>query len=312
MPKISVLLSAYNAQNHIEETIRSVLNQTFTNFEFIIIDDGSTDKTKEIIDKFNDVRIKYFHFENAGLSKSLNRGLKISTGNYIARIDADDICYPERLEKQYKFMEENPSYVVCGSYTDVISQDGEFIFTSSDVPLSDSEIRNIINKKNCFYHPTTFYRREQALEIGGYYEPIKQYFEDYMFFFQLIKLGKAFNIAEPLIKYRLTPGSISSVRYNWKYKSLIKKVVVRGFITNEEKKYLYSLKKKKITEKTIMSDYYLNIARYFLTYQSNFEKFKYYYILSLKSNPFNLKIIIHILYMFYVYIFKKRKPTAIL
>lgn len=310
MPEISVIMSAYNAQYYIKETIESVLCQTFKSFEFIIINDGSTDKTEDIVKQFQDKRIIFISQENQGLSKSLNRCLNLSKGKYIARIDADDICYPERFEKQYKFMEGNPYYVVCGSYADVISEAGEFIFTYKDVPLSDSEIRNKITEKNCFLHSSTFYKREQALLIGGYYEPIRQYFEDYMFFFQLVKLGKALNIPEPLIKYRITPGSISNVRYNHKYKSLVEKVVIRGFITDKEKDYLYSLKKKKLTEKTRMSDYYLNIARYFLTYQSDMSKVKHYYTLSIKTNPLNPNIIIQSAYMLYIYILKKCNSTA--
>lgn len=305
MSKISVLMSAYNAQEYIEETIKSILNQTFTDFEFIIIDDGSTDKTKEIICKIKDNRIKYFFFENAGLSVSLNRGLKISTGKYIARIDADDICYPTRLEKQYIFMEENPDYVVCGSYVDVISNAGEFIFTNKDVPLSDGEIRIEITKKNCFNHPTTFYRREQALQVGGYYEPIKQFFEDYMFFFQLIKLGKAANIPEPLIKYRLTPGSINSARHSKKFKLLVKNVVERGYIIENEKEYLEKFKKKGHNKRNKMSNHYLNTARFFLINQSNVQKFKHYYTLSIKSNPLNPSIIIQSIYMLYKIFFSK-------
>lgn len=297
-------MSAYNAQKYIRETIESVLCQTFNDFEFIIINDGSTDTTEDIVKQFQDSRIILISQENQGLSKSLNRGLNLSKGKYIARIDADDICYPERFEKQYKFMQENPNYVLCGSYSNVISEVGEFIFTAREIPLSDTEIRNKINEKNCFYHPSTFYKREQALQIGGYYEPIKQYFEDYMFFYQLIKLGKAINIPEPLIKYRITPGSLSHDS-NRKYRALAKKVVIRGFITNEEISYLYTLKKKKLPEKKKMSNYYLNIARYFLTYQSDMGRVKYYFLLAIKASPLNPNIIVHGLYMIYIQLVHK-------
>ena len=131
MPKISVLMSAFNAEKYIGETIDSVLGQSFIDFEFIIINDGSTDQTEVIIKKYNDERIRYFYQENSGLSKALNFGLKISEGDYIARIDADDLCYRNRLEIQLEFMENNPDYVVCGSYTDVIDENGKFIYQYS-------------------------------------------------------------------------------------------------------------------------------------------------------------------------------------
>ena len=208
-------------------------------------------------------------------------------------------------------MEENPNYVLCGSYSNVISDVGEFIFTAKDIPLSDTEIRNKINEKNCFYHPSTFYKREQALQIGGYYQPINCchiVFEDYMFFYQLIKKGKASNIPEALIKYRLSPGSLSNFSNfsnNRKYLSLVKRAVFRGFITDEEKDYLNSFNKKKPTGKTKMSNYYLNIARYFLTYQSDLSKVKYYLFLAIKASPLNPNILIHGLYMVYIQVTHK-------
>jgi len=173
MPAISVLMSAYNAEKYISESIESILNQTFNDFEFIIINDGSTDNTEKIIKSYNDKRIKYISQENIGVSKSLNRGLKIATGKYIAKLDADDVSYPERLEEQFKFMENNPTYVVCGCYADVIDESGNYIYVYNNIPSYDEDIRKTMNYKNCFIHSSTFYRREIALSIGGYYEPIR-------------------------------------------------------------------------------------------------------------------------------------------
>lgn len=278
MPAITVLMSAYNAEKYINESIESILNQTFNDFEFIIINDGSTDNTEKIIKSYNDNRIKYISQENIGISKSLNKGLKIATGKYIAKLDSDDVSYPERLEEQFKFMENNPTYVVCGSYADVIDESGNYIYVYNNIPSDDKEIKKTMNYKNCFIHSSTFYRREIALSIGGYYEPIRQYFEDYMFFYQILKKGKGYNIKKPLIKYRIVPNSITSRYKNKKYKQLINSVVKRGYITEDEKKFLFSYNSKKKSKNIQLFNYYLRLCRLILIHQNNYKKASKYFI----------------------------------
>lgn len=118
-PLVSVFLSVYNGEQHLREAVESILNQTFRNFEFLIINDGSTDSTREILESYVDPRIKIFHQSNMGLTKSLNRGIELARGRYIARMDADDISDKERLEIQFEFMESNPRIAVCGTWTHI-------------------------------------------------------------------------------------------------------------------------------------------------------------------------------------------------
>jgi len=301
MSKVSVLMAVYNGERFVEETIISVLNQTFGDFEFIIIDDGSTDSTKEIISKFDDKRIKYYYFENAGLAKALNRGLKISSGKYIARIDADDICYPERFEIQYKFMEENPEYVVCGGFADLITEDNEFICTYL-VPNLDEDIKKQMQIKNCFLHSSTFYIREKAIEIGGYYEPIKQYFEDYLFFKKLLFNGKGYNIPHSIIKYRITAGSINSSLKNRRFKKNVKKIIDRGYASVQE---VTQLKKtiKNYSGKRKTSQYYLLLSRLFIRHQNNLLKAINNIGIAFKAEPLNPYVPITLCYCFIWYSF---------
>ena len=115
-PKISVVMPAYNAENYIREAIDSILAQTFRDFEFLIIDDGSTDHTVEIIRSYSDSRIRLYQNErNMGVAATLNRGLDLARGEYIARMDADDISLPERFAKQAAYMDAHPDVAVCGS-----------------------------------------------------------------------------------------------------------------------------------------------------------------------------------------------------
>ncbi|MCP8319033.1 MAG: glycosyltransferase, partial [Candidatus Methylarchaceae archaeon HK01B] len=127
-PKITILMSVYNGEKYLREAIDSILNQTFKDFEFLIINDGSTDRTVEILRSYHDSRIKIITNEkNMGLTKSLNKGLKIARSEYVARMDADDISYPRRLEVQYEYMKKNPDVGIVGSWNDVIDDKGNTI-----------------------------------------------------------------------------------------------------------------------------------------------------------------------------------------
>ena len=123
---ISVVMSNYNTPiNYLKESIDSVLNQTYSNFEFIIIDDGSTDDSLKFIKSYDDPRIKLIvNEENIGLTKSLNKGLKAAQGEFIARMDSDDICYPERFEKQIEYMRKHPDTTVCGTWPNILDENG--------------------------------------------------------------------------------------------------------------------------------------------------------------------------------------------
>ena len=130
-PQITVLMPAYNAEKYIGEAIASVLNQTFTDFELLIINDGSTDTTKQIIDSFTDSRIRLINQTNQGIAAALNIGLLNAKADLIARFDADDICMPERLMIQYNFLSDHPDYIIVGADADFIDMNGNFVYTRS-------------------------------------------------------------------------------------------------------------------------------------------------------------------------------------
>ncbi|MGB3239299.1 MAG: glycosyltransferase [Geitlerinemataceae cyanobacterium] len=127
MPLISIVIPTYNAEKTIEETLISVFNQTLSDFEVIIINDGSTDRTLEVLSTFNDARLKIFSYPNAGVATSRNRGLSKATGQYISFLDADDLWTPEKLEAQYQALQENPQAAVAYSWTDYIDESGKFL-----------------------------------------------------------------------------------------------------------------------------------------------------------------------------------------
>jgi glycosyltransferase involved in cell wall biosynthesis len=208
MPKITVLMPVYNAAEYIRETIDSVLSQSFTDFEFLIINDGSTDESEEIIKSYSDPRIRLVNNEkNMRLIATLNRGIELAEGEYIARMDADDICLPTRLEKQFKVMEANKDIALCGTGIKMMGKK----FFQPLVISNPNTIRNVMRAFNVFFHPTVMFRTSILIENDYRYDPNYLHAEDYQLFQLMSEKFKLTNIDEPLLLYRLSPGGISRV-----------------------------------------------------------------------------------------------------
>jgi len=203
-------MPVYNADKYLPLAIESILNQTYSNFELIIIDDGSTDSTFQIISKAagRDKRIIVFRNKtNLGICKSLNKGLELAKGKYVARMDADDWSYPARLEKQLSFLKDHPGTVICGSAIEICDNRLK-VKNKRYYPISDKEIRKKILKINPFAHPATMYQRAVAVKAGGYNEKLFTV-EDYDLYFRLGNLGKFANLSDTLLKLRIKYDSIS-------------------------------------------------------------------------------------------------------
>ena len=167
-PKVTVLMSIYNGEKYLNEAIDSILRQTFKDFEFLIINDGSADKTGEILKSYNDPRIKIINNDkNIGLTKSLNKGLKIAKGEYIARQDADDISMPERLKEEVAFLEINKDYAVVGTFVKILNENTR-ITRCWDRPTNDIEIRELLRKDNCIVHGSAMIRGICLHDVGFY------------------------------------------------------------------------------------------------------------------------------------------------
>ena len=208
-PMVSVLMPVFNGEKYLSEAIGSILNQTFTDFEFLIIDDGSTDRSIEIAKSYSDPRIKILlNDANYGIVKALNRGLKLSKGKYIARMDADDISIPSRFQKQYDFMEKNQDIGICGTWIELFG-------TKSEVwspPITHNEIFVGMLFESMIYHPTVFIRRELIVSLKQFYNEAFQAAQDYDFWVRLSLNGIKFaNIGEVLLKYRIHANNISKL-----------------------------------------------------------------------------------------------------
>ncbi len=210
-PIVSVLLPAYNAENYIAIAIESILNQTFTQFELIIIDDCSTDSTFSIIKKYakKDKRVIVSqNKKNLKLSKTLNKGISLAKGKYIARMDADDWSFPKRLEKQVRFLEKNPDVGIVGGSMQIMDEKGR-VYSKRMYPLLDQEIRKKIYLYSPFSHPTIMIRRS-ILDRAGNYNSRFNPAEDYELYFRIGELSKFANIDMFLIKYRIVANSMTT------------------------------------------------------------------------------------------------------
>lgn len=202
-PKVSIVMPVYNQEKYIKDTLVTLLNQTFKDFELIIINDGSNDKTFNVISSFKDPRLKLINNQkNKGLVYSLNRGLKESTGKYIARADGDDVYLPKRLELQVDFLDTHPDYVIVGCDALRIDENGKEQGVI-DHPENDREIRlQVIKWSNVLLHPAVMFRREIIIKIRGYRPLFTKGAEDYDLWFRILRKGKAHNIKKRLIKRR--------------------------------------------------------------------------------------------------------------
>ena len=213
-PKVSVALPVYNAERYVAEAIESILTQTFTDFEFLIVDDGSTDGSLSIMRRYadDDARIRVISRPNTGIVGALNEMIGEARGELVARMDADDVARPDRFEVQVRYLDENPDCVMIGSRVLVIDSDGDPLVVLP-TPLSHEEIEDgLLNfRGQLVHHPATMMRRRSLLEIGGY-RPECREAEDLDLFLRLAEIGRIANLAEPLLNYREHSGKSSIVR----------------------------------------------------------------------------------------------------
>ena len=256
MPLVSVIMSVYNGEEFLKRAMDSILTQTFTNFEFIIIDDGSSDNSLNILEEYakNDNRIKIVSQKNIGLTKSLNIGIKLASGKYIARQDADDVSLSQRLEKQVDFLEKNEDIVLLG--TNQYEIDGEVIYTGKYFDIET--INKIVYLYNPIVHTSAMFRRDFCVDISLYDESFttSQDFEAWM---RLAKFGKIAMLDDILVKRYIGNESITATKkykqvyngyrarkkHNVALKSIVKYTLLHFIISSIPKSLIQFLKGKK-------------------------------------------------------------------
>lgn len=209
IPLVSVVLPVYNGSLYLRRSIDSILNQDFTDFQLIIINDGSCDDSAKIIQQYSDPRIHYFHQDNKGLANTLNRGINLARGKYIARQDQDDVSASNRLTLQVNFLKNNPEYAMVGSAAEIWAG-GMKTPRALRHPTTDAELRFGLIFRNYFVHSSVLIRRDVLLELGGYCtDPMRQPPEDYELWSRISREYKVANLIQPLVSYHEVSGSMS-------------------------------------------------------------------------------------------------------
>ena len=202
MPKISVVMPVYNTKEEwLREAIESILNQSYKDFEFIIIDDGSNKSIEPVVNSYNDDRIVFIRQNNQGIAHSLNSGFKIAKGEYIARMDSDDISMPERFEKQVTFLDNNPQITVLGSWFETFPKKEIYKHPKNPKYLD-------FTKFCCIAHPSVMLRRSVFEKFNLTYNPNYKC-EDYELWSRAVRILDFYNLQEVLLKYRVHSSNAS-------------------------------------------------------------------------------------------------------
>lgn len=208
-PTVSFLMSVYNAERYLRQTVESILNQTYQDFEFVVINDGSTDRSLAILQNYaaQDKRIRLIHRENRGIPATRNELVAQARGELIAVMDADDIAFPDRLALQVAFLLKNPETVWVGGAFDLIDDRGRRL-TRVEMPQSNDEIQALlVQGSTSFLHPGAMIRRSALLKVGGYDEALPTA-HDLDLWLKLSEVGKLANLKEPVVQYRIHANSI--------------------------------------------------------------------------------------------------------
>ena len=228
-PKVSVLMPVYNTkEEYLREAIESILNQTFTDFEFIIFNDGSTNNAKEVILSYNDSRIKYYEHENQGIAKTTNKMFKIAKGQYIALMDSDDIQYSNRLQIQTNFLDNNLNIDIISSSYDSIPQGYEYCSIQREIKYLD------MIKANQIPNISAMFRIEIIKKFNLYYDETMDISQDYEFWSRAIKHSKCVILPQSLCQYRILQNSNSHANINrlQMYDKIIQQKML-NFLTND-------------------------------------------------------------------------------
>ena len=285
--KVTVLMPAYNAGKYIAEAIESVLQQTFTDFQLLIINDGSTDNTEQVIRSFKDERIVLINQAHKGIVAALNKGLFKTDSIYIARFDADDICFPQRLQQQVSFLDTHPDYITIGCDAEYISEDGEHLFDFKCTGHTHDEIIQKIYLFCPFIHSAVMYRKDAVIQCGGYSEHAHN-FEDYFLWIQLLKHGKFYNLPQQLVRVRFNPASVT-IDERWRgriFRKLKRDIITKGSITEQEGFDLLNIIQSQDFRNIKEGSYYALCGKKFLLDNRQPEKARPLFSKAIKSYPY--------------------------
>jgi glycosyltransferase involved in cell wall biosynthesis len=213
-PRVTVVMPVWNAARFLRVAMDSILRQSYDSFEFVVIDDGSSDGTKEVLREYTDPRVRLVHNDShRGLVYCLNAGLSLAGGEYVARMDGDDVSYPERLSAQVRFLESERDVALVGTWANLVDDKGD-VLREIRTPSSSREIRELLLNSNLFVHSSVMFRKRAVLEVGGYQRvrPDTDTAQDYHLWLRLADRYPLANLAEILMDYRIHADQVSMRR----------------------------------------------------------------------------------------------------
>jgi len=297
-PLVSVIVGVNRDDGTLLQSIKSILNQTYSHFELIIINDGSSEKVRIVIEDIIDERIVLINSTKIGLTPALNIALKESKGKYIARHDAGDFSLKDRFFEQIEFLEKNTTVSMCGTWIKETSSSGVDLGITS-FPVSDSEIKNNILYQNVFCHGSIMAKKDDIIQLNGYREEFK-HSQDYDLWLRLIESFKVANLEKPLYVRIISPNSISFVNKEKQkaYADLARDCYYARKAKEKEPLYRFEsinrAQNKIKNQNRIQSSYKFYCGRRLYSY-GNMRLARKYFFNSLSVFPFALKNIIYIL-----------------
>jgi len=211
-PNVTVLMPVHDAASFLGEALDSVFAQTYTDFEIVLVDDGSTDRIAEVLAGYADARLRILRrAQQGGTAAALNEGLQAARGHYVAQMHADDVALPDRLARQIAFLDRNPRVGIVGGNQQPIGPDGRPEGPTTTLPTLPGHVRWMLHVHNCVNHPTVVARREVMERLGGY-RPETVPAEDYMLWVQAMQVTRIANIADVVLRYRVHARSTSLLR----------------------------------------------------------------------------------------------------
>lgn len=277
MPKVSITITAYNRENYIGPCIDSLLNQSFSDFEIIVVNDGSTDKTVEVVEAYSDPRIKLYHNEkNMGIVFTRNRGFELSTGEFIAILDSDDLALPNRLEHQVHFLDNHPNTALVGAFAEVIDENGQSEHKIWFSNFNQKSLKTRLFFENCIAQSSVMLRKSSLPQPA--YRPDYPPSEDFDLWVRISQNWEVSNLSKVLIQYRVHSKNISkeenSIQVDNANKILIYQAenLIGSVLTENEKSNHLSL----MQNKYVKTDDMLNIHKWvFKLLEANKLKKKY-------------------------------------
>ncbi len=244
IPLVSVIIPCYNAERFVEKAVRSIMEQSYRNLEIIVIDDCSQDSTGKILGKLSleDKRIKYIKNEkNIKLPRTLNKAIRLSSGEYIARMDADDISFPDRFQKQLEFLVSNPNVDLVSANSQYIDENENILSVRTYHPSEHSDIISVLPWKCPFVHPLIMAKRTFFEELNGY-DTSLPYAEDYELWIRGWLNSKRYhNLSDILLQYRVHSNQMTSSEFNAKNAKVIRSFLYDYFLKTKKIKFLFGV-----------------------------------------------------------------------